>query len=445
MLALSIVVAGVALSVPAGVSYELQEGSTLTFTNLATGVTDPIVITVDIRGEFCRIPTSDTGVYALRRVCFRGENSTTPVSVRGRGRYQMLTPCGIPERMILNVDIEGFPQPVDVPIVLDSGEVWLPGGRFPTIIIDLEQRATTADWHYSMHLIAIPRRSVDFSTEMPFAAHDSSGVSYYISDGDLLNDSGRIVRTNRQLTRNLGIMPPAPDIGLDAVTKCPWCPAIDCADDPTRPCRCRLFSSEYTVWSETLSRWLNHGDLLCECGSVVRTNAELIQAFAPVASAAGVGLDAVHAVDGEEFWFSTEEGFWGHTSSGALEWIRPDDLLSDRGYVVKTNEQLLENFTPLATVAPLGLDAVVVRPNGEIYFSVEVGFIDAVYGRVSEGDLLSDSGYIVARNWELVAGFHPANNDDVGLDAVDLDTEQPCRNVVPSLQAVDPAGVLADQ
>ena len=69
----------------------------------------------------------------------------------------------------------------------------------------------------------------------------------------------------------------------------------------------------------------------------------------------------------------------------------------------------------------------------------------AVYGRVSEGDLLSDSGYIVARNWDLIAGFHPANNDDVGLDAADLDTEQPCRNVVPSLQAVDPAGVLADQ
>ena len=35
--------------------------------------------------------------------------------------------------------------------------------------------------------------------------------------GDLLSSAGRVVRRNNDLTRNLGLMPIAPDVGLDAV------------------------------------------------------------------------------------------------------------------------------------------------------------------------------------------------------------------------------------
>ena len=108
--------------------------------------------------------------------------------------------------------------------------------------------------------------------------------------------------------------------------------------------------------------------------------------------------------------FSTEVGFWAQTSGGVPEWISSDDLLSDQGYVVNTIWELLERFNPVGPIpASPGLDAVVVRPNGEIYFSLEVGFADAVYGPISDGDLLSNAGYVVARNRELIANFHPTD------------------------------------
>ena len=119
-------------------------------------------------------------------------------------------------------------------------------------------------------------------------------------------------------------------------------------------------------------------------------------------------------------------------SPGKTTWWPPvghGDELSDRGAVVASNWQLLRNFNPPATFAPVdyGLDALQELHWGPIaatakpmtLFSLNTGFEDANLGPISDGDLLSDAGRIVARNKDLMARFHPMPPlQDMGLDAV---------------------------
>ena len=409
------------------VAYELQEGSTLTFTYWPDDQTDPVTITTALQGKFVRIWRPGSHRYELAGLSFQGQNSPTPVSVTGRGWYQPRAGCTQPERMMLFVEITGFPEPDDRLITMDSGPIWIPQGDFPTIILDVYEISTSVVRHYKMHLIATPRRLVDFSTVEGFESADTSGTqNRWISDGDLLRDNGLIVRTNQQLMRHFGVMPPIPPVGLDGVARCPACPtAVSCSAGlpNTADRRCVLFTTETTVWSETLQTWLGHGDLLCECGFVLRTNWQLIQAFRPIAGTPDVGLDGVHPISNTEIWFTTDQGFWAFHPSGTHHWISPDDVLSDQGYVVRTMAQLLERFHPISVAVSPGLDDFAVLTNGEIYFSVETEFDDAVYGRISPGDLLSDAGYVVERNRELISPFHPLTTRDVGLDAVHLDPD----------------------
>jgi len=118
-------------------------------------------------------------------------------------------------------------------------------------------------------------------------------------------------------------------------------------------------------------------------------------------------------------------------SPGKVTWWPPvgdGDELSDRGIIVARNWQLLRNFNPPPTFAPVdyGLDALqelhwgpiaaTVRP--VTFFSINQGFDDASLGPISDGDLLSDAGRIVARNRDLMARFHPMPPlEDMGLDA----------------------------
>jgi hypothetical protein len=95
------------------------------------------------------------------------------------------------------------------------------------------------------------------------------------------------------------------------------------------------------------------------------------------------------------------------------------DILSDRGRVIRTNRELLANFRPAVTNRDFGLDALQIVPGGEIWFSVEEDFTDHRLGMVQTGDLLSSFGHRVFRNGQLVAAFAPADPAlDYGLDAL---------------------------
>jgi hypothetical protein len=249
-----------------------------------------------------------------------------------------------------------------------------------------------------------------FSTASGFHAArldpDAINSAPYISPGSLLSRRGHVVYTNAELTAMLGIMPPVPDLGLDAVIIGPREIWFSFADEQS------------PVWSERLGTLLRPGDLLSDAGRVVRTNARLVAAFHPMPPVGDYGLDAVARGAGRAILFSTRLGFFSESLGAG---IGHGDLLSETGRVVRTNAQLLEAFHPVDAAVDYGLDAVIVRPFGEIWFSTETGFTDAILGSVGHGDLLSSNGYVVARNLDLLQEFGPLEDAaNFGLDAAAL-------------------------
>jgi hypothetical protein len=109
-------------------------------------------------------------------------------------------------------------------------------------------------------------------------------------------------------------------------------------------------------------------------------------------------------------------------------------LLSTNGTVVQSNQQLLARFHPVNADKDYGLDALYVWPSGEIWFSTEDHFDDSDLGSITSGDLLSDQGYIVFRNLELLDAFAPTNApSDVGLDALYVVTDATPPSQAPRL------------
>ncbi len=160
---------------------------------------------------------------------------------------------------------------------------------------------------------------------------------------------------------------------------------------------------------------------------MVRTNQQLIAAFLPPPPLpSDVGLSALQAMGDGEIYFSVQTKFF----SGKLgRVVQPGDLLTDLGAIVKANADLLRLFGPTNNC---GLDSVHVWPSGEIWFSTQNGFYDSSSNYYGPGDLLSDQGYVVYRNSELLASFQPAESvADLGLDALFIVTD-----VIPATPAV---------
>lgn len=377
-------------------SYTLLEGSTLTD---EVGLAPPIV--VPLRGTFLLVLREINPLFTLydvQEVKFQSQGGVWQYLATGEGTYQIGGEVALEQRMQLEVQINDVSN-----IELESGElaeerVW------PMVEVYLSQEQVDPLRVFSMHLIAAPVREIWFSTGTGFT---SGTLKQTISPGDLLSDTGRVVRKNLDLAGRLGIMPIVPDLGLDAFDVAPGGEI--------------LFSVEEDVHSETLSH-LQHGDLLSDRGRIVRTNQELTSAFSPQPPAPDVGLNAVQMMHDGEILFSIEEELFSETLGVVL---RPGDLLSDKGVIVRTKEELLANFEPLEGQSDMGLDAVHVWPGGEIWFSTEVSFQSKTLGEVGDGDLLSDGGWIVFRNLELVQHFGPLEDlGDFGLDSLFVVIEQ---------------------
>jgi hypothetical protein len=212
-----------------------------------------------------------------------------------------------------------------------------------------------------------------------------------------------VVKRNSDLAGRLGLMPSPdpPDLGLDAV-------------DILRGGEI-AFSIEVDAFSEVLGP-LHHGDMLSERGRVVCSYMDLIAPFGPMPPVVDPGLDAVQVSDKGEVYFSVETDFFSERLGVT---IRRGDLLSSEGRVVKTGEELLARFHPPPIPKDFGLDAIHVWPGGEVWFSLEEGFDDAVLGPIRPGDVLSDQGELLWRNLDLLREFQPLEDlADFGLDAL---------------------------
>jgi hypothetical protein len=162
---------------------------------------------------------------------------------------------------------------------------------------------------------------------------------------------------------------------------------------------------------------ISPGDLISNRGRVVKRNRELVERLGFMPVVADLGLDAVQVTRRGEILFSLPSNAWSET----LGQIHHGDLLSDRGAIVKRNQQLLAAFGLPMAQPDAGLDAVQVLPDGEILFSIQSNVTVNVGVTLGRGDILSDQGRVFRTNRELLANFHPAvTNHDYGLDALHI-------------------------
>ncbi|MCX8108710.1 MAG: hypothetical protein N3G20_07900 [Verrucomicrobiae bacterium] len=339
--------------------------------------------------------------YAVEALSFTaGVLPGTFYKISGSGSYKVGGEVAVVQSMELKVEVDnGFTVKSCFFKSTSPGVT----RAWPLVSISLEQSDGDMVQVFKMKFVAAPLREIWFSTKHGFTPGVQPPPARYVLGGDLVSDVGRVVRSNRELTGKLGLMPSPdpPDLGLDAVE-------ILRGGEVA-------FSIEKDVFSETLG-YLYEGDVLSDAGRIVVAYAGLVAPFSPMPPVWDPGLDALCVLPSGEVYFSVEKDFF---SEKLGRMIRRGDLLSSKGYVVKTHEQLLEKFHLPPLPKDFGLDAIHVWPSGEIWFSLEDGFQDSVLGMIRDGDLLSDCGEVVYRNHELLRNFQPLEDlADFGLDAV---------------------------
>ncbi|HAM72736.1 MAG TPA: hypothetical protein DCM86_13930 [Verrucomicrobiales bacterium] len=323
--------------------------------------------------------------------------------ITGTGIYEILSEFAVIQSIALDLEIT---TPNATLRASMSSPGTLPGRRFPMMQVRSDQTNGSFAQVFHLDLMAAPFREIWFSTATGF--HDSlwSKATNGVSDGDLLSTSGRTVRRNADLAGLLGVMPPLPDLGLDGMNPLPGGGMVYSVTKPA-------FSERYGP--------VQPGDLLSDRGPVLRSNASLLAPFGVSPGTPDAGLDAIWVWDTGELWFSVARDF----SSPLLGTkVGHGDLLSTSGVIIRRNKELLARFHPEAPIPDLGLTAVHVWPSGEIWFAVTTGFTDSVLGPLQAGDLLSDQGYVVAQNRELLTLFSPMEDlASFGLDALFVVTD----------------------
>ena len=165
---------------------------------------------------------------------------------------------------------------------------------------------------------------------------------------------------------------------------------------------------------------LHNGDLLSEQGTIIKSYEDFIRPFAPMPPIADYGLDAIARARTGELLFSTNKDFFSEKLGTT---ISNGDLISENGYIFRSSRDLLSKFVLCPTFAPIdiGVDAAYVWSSGEVWFSTKSSFPEQRYGMIEHGDLLSSYGKVVIRNRELIEAFKPVEDiADFGLDAIEI-------------------------
>ena len=296
----------------------------------------------------------------------------------------------------------------------------------PMISSTVDQTNGTFAQTYHLTLEAAPLREIWFSTASGFTSAHWQSPTNHGGNGDLLSASGRIVKANDRLLGQLGFMPGTAPMNIDAVS-------IASGGEI-------LFSLDQDAWSETLGQ-IHEGDLLSDRGKIVQTSSALMAAFNPQPQLSDYGLDALMVMPDGEILFSITTNVF---SPQLLSNLTRGDILSDRGRIYRTNQDLLARFHPLVKTN-VGLDALYVWPSGEIWFSTEQGFNDQQLGQITSGDLLSDQGRIIFRIRELMFAFAPLEDlANFGLDALYLVTDVTAAAPPPTIVSLIPDSQSGD-
>jgi hypothetical protein len=385
-------------------------------------------IQVPLRGSFDLVLYEENPIVSRYALCdlelAAGGGPDAPYQLSGGGTFSQGGEVALHQEMKLETRLKTAAGAVPRGFTNDTMQVSRP---WPLLELDLTD--TAGEWIliYRLHLLAAPVREIWFSTVNKMTSSSGKWPDNLISSGDVLSDQGRIVRRNAELMGRLGLMPGFGDYPIDA---------LDVAAGGEI-----WFSLNDSVFSESLGP-LSHGEVLSDQGRIVAQNSALMRAMGLMPVAPDVGLDALQVADNGEILFSIRDAAFSETM-GVL--LGRGDLLSDQGRVVKSNRELLARFKPADPKTDYGLDAVFVWPSGEIWFSTEENFTDAALGPVRDGDLLSDQGFIVYRNLELVNPFMPQEDlADFGLDGLFVVTDLSAPGAKPAKLVLAPDAATGD-
>lgn len=278
----------------------------------------------------------------------------------------------------------------------------------PNVAADLTAEEKTFTQVFHVQIRSAPARDLWFVTSHGFTP-GVGGVGPYRPAGEVLSMDGSTPFANRELTARLGVMPPVPPMTVDALDMLPGGEAV--------------FTLLDSVFSETLGD-LPAGTLVTSTGRIHRRLEDL---FAPFGAVAGqvreAGIDAIHLLPDGGILFSPRRDV--KLETGALQ---HGDVLGPKGTVRHRLKELIAAFEPVAgpgsDPANAGLDALHEWPDGEVWFSVSIGFNSLRAGPVHHGDLVSNRGWIVYRNLELLEAFQPLEDlADFGLEGVFVVTD----------------------
>ncbi len=337
--------------------------------------------------------------FAVENIALTSTRPGSPDRViTGSGNLEYGGELALRQTWVLNLDVDdGFTHHQAV----FTNQTASPDRLWPMLSVNLTQTNGTFTQVFHLQLPAAPFQEIWFSTRSDLTAGTLPKPDAAVSDGDLLAHTGRVVRRQSALIGAFGFVPPNTGLGLDAVDILPGGEIA--------------FSLKNGASSEQAGQ-VQSGDLLSDRGQVLRRNQDLTEGFGVKPDAPDAGLDGFQSIPGGEEYFSTRDAF--HAPSLNAD-IGRGDLLSNHGRVVKSNAELLAMFQPMDPGTDFGLAAFHVWPSGEVWFAVEQGFTTTDGQSYAAGDLLSDQGYVVFRNLELLRSFSPLEKlADFGLDAL---------------------------
>ncbi len=190
----------------------------------------------------------------------------------------------------------------------------------------------------------------------------------------------------------------------------------------------KIWFSTSTNFTSSSGVNVSDGDILSAAGRIIRRNNQLTARLGIMPMVPDLGLDAImleklsnsqKAIRTRAIYFSLPKDVFSET----LGLLHNGDLLSEKGYVFKTNGDLVSKFKLLPTFAAIdiGLDAAYVWPWGEVWFSTKSSFPVEQFEMINPGDLISSYGKVVLRNSELLEAFKPMEKiADFGLDALEI-------------------------
>lgn len=273
----------------------------------------------------------------------------------------------------------------------------------PMINCELAQTEEDMFQFYTLKIVAAPLHEILFSTESGFTSGNSTIRG---TGGDVLSNNGKIIKSKSELVKGLRLVNPPEYLNIDALDILPG--------------GIILFSLDQKMTSQTLGT-IDEGDVVTDLGDIAYRNTDLLSRMGFMPPAPALGLDGIQVLANGEVLFSTRDNAFSE-SLGQL--IQHGDILSNQGYIYRKNKDLLAAFQPVEQNVDYGLDAFYVWATGEIWFSTTTGFTSRVLGTIMPGDLLSDKGYIVFKNLDLMSKFQPLEDlADFGLDGLFIITD----------------------